>query len=160
MLQLKTTIEEIQSNPDITLTTLNEKWKAAPNGWEKYAVSNLGRMYNLATKRFVRFSRSGFYMSSNNRRKVSRKYLTVSLRNNSITGKDLHTVVHKMVALTWIENTDPDNLTLVDHINNDPLDNRVENLRWVTNKFNTLQSKNDEQQKYTRWLIQNSKECA
>lgn len=42
--------------------------------------------------------------------------------------------VHRLVALTYIPN--PDNKPMVDHISTDTLDNRVENLRWATQKDN------------------------
>jgi len=38
--------------------------------------------------------------------------------------------VHRIVAKAFIPN--PKNLPEIDHINGDPADNRVENLRWVT----------------------------
>lgn len=38
--------------------------------------------------------------------------------------------VHRLVALAFLPN--PDDLPMVDHINHDPLDNRLENLRWST----------------------------
>ena len=38
--------------------------------------------------------------------------------------------VHRLVAIHFIAN--PDNKPEVDHINQNPHDNRVENLRWVT----------------------------
>jgi hypothetical protein len=46
--------------------------------------------------------------------------------------------VHRLVAETFIPN--PNNLPFIDHINANRLDNRVENLRWCTEKQNLYYS--------------------
>ena len=43
---------------------------------------------------------------------------------------------HRVIALQWIENDDPENKIHVDHINRIRSDNRIENLRWVTRSEN------------------------
>lgn len=40
--------------------------------------------------------------------------------------------MHRLVALAFIPNPDPKNLTEVDHIDNNALNNNVENLQWIS----------------------------
>jgi len=63
-------------------------------------------------------------------------YLSVTLRNE---GKYKTFTIHRLVATHYLPN--PDNLEMVDHINRDKKDNRVENLKWVTRSQNGHNSK-------------------
>lgn len=53
-------------------------------------------------------------------------YLRVSLSNDSVKHK--RKSVHRLVAETFIPN--PDNLSQVNHLNEDKTDNSVDNLEW------------------------------
>ena len=64
----------------------------------------------------------------------SNGYLNVAL-NGQRLGK------HRVIALQWITNDDPENKTHVDHINRIKSDNRLENLRWTTQSDNSKNSK-------------------
>ena len=46
--------------------------------------------------------------------------------------------VHKLIALAFIDN--PDKKPCVDHINNKKSDNNINNLRWVTQRENCMNS--------------------
>lgn len=59
-----------------------------------------------------------------------RGYFIISLGNYG-RGKK----IHQLVARAFIPN--PENKPVVDHINGDRYDNRVENLRWATHKENS-----------------------
>lgn len=76
----------------------------------KYEVSNLGNVRNTFTgKQLTQYDKDG--------------YKQVKL-NNFVY------YVHRLVAIAFIPN--PQNKPLVDHINNNPSDNNVTNLRWCT----------------------------
>lgn len=49
--------------------------------------------------------------------------------------------VHRLIALTFIEN--PNNLPVVMHLDNNPLNNDISNLKWGTYSENTKQAYDD-----------------
>lgn len=52
----------------------------------------------------------------------------------SIDGKPYTKSVHRLVAITFLEN--PENKPEVDHIDSNKLNNRADNLRWATREEN------------------------
>lgn len=60
-------------------------------------------------------------------------------------------LVHRIVAETFIEN--PKGCREVDHINRDKLDNRVENLRWVTHTENQANRSKYTEKTYWRDIV-------
>ena len=103
---------------------MNEIWKDIVGYEGLYQISNLGRVKSLNYNRTGKENILSPGLSSNG-------YYHVSLCKNGEM-KDFN--VHRLVALSYIPNLD--NKPCVDHINGNRLDNRVENLRWCTNKEN------------------------
>lgn len=95
-------------------------------GYEiNYKVTNDGRVWSEYLQDFMKpyFSKGGYLRVKVNFGDRNKKYM-----------------VHRLVAMAFIENPDPEKLTQVDHIDCNRTNNNVENLRWVTPKQNTQHS--------------------
>lgn len=108
-----------------------EIWKEIPNFENLYAVSNKGRVKSLDRNVTYKNGRIAHYQEKLLAPiKDSKGYLKVHLKANP----SKHYFIHRLVALVFIEN--PNNYPNIDHIDTNPLNNCVENLRWVTQEMN------------------------
>lgn len=110
-----------------------EEWKPIKDFVGVYDVSTNGRIRSYLNNRHGICDNSKIIKGSLGKN----GYYTVSLYNPT-TQKRKRLLVHRIVAQSFIPN--PDNKGFVDHINTNRIDNRVENLRWVTQRENNQNS--------------------
>jgi hypothetical protein len=96
-----------------------ENWKTIKD-FENYEISDRGRVKNKITGKILK----GWKNSTN--------YVHVELNKKQLK-------VHRLVALNFLDN--PDNKPLVDHIDGDLQNNRLENLRFATSTENNRNTK-------------------
>jgi len=84
---------------------------------ENYLIFNDGRIFSLFLGDFMYLPLSNGYLSAKLIRKSDFK--TLNLR------------VHILVAKLFVDNTNPDQYNIVDHIDRDKLNNFFKNLRWT-----------------------------
>jgi DNA-directed RNA polymerase II subunit RPB2 len=105
-------------------------WKILSN-YDNYSISNTGDVKNNTTNRILKYYiRNGY------------KSVTLSKSNCKKTFN-----IHTLVAEHFLKK--PNNTYVVNHINEDKLDNCVENLEYLTYRDNTLYSANSHRTKNT-----------
>lgn len=90
-----------------------EIWKEIPN-FENYEISTKGNIRYKSNKK------------EKHKSYCRDRYMV------SLNGKSLY--IHRLVAQTFIPN--PENYDIVNHIDENPLNNNIENLEWCTHKDN------------------------
>ena len=86
--------------------------------YKDYQIFNDGRVFSIKRNKFLipRLTNRGYYQY----------YLA---------GKQIY--IHQLIAQLYLEN--PNNYKVINHINGDKTDNRVENLEWCTQRHNINQ---------------------
>ena len=100
-------------------------------GFDGYQISNTGKVKSLERKTSFK---NGYRIVRERILKPiinTKGYQQVQLCRD---GKIKHILVHRLVAEAFIPN--PDNLTQVNHKDENPLNNNVENLEWCTAIYN------------------------
>lgn len=108
----------------------DETWRPIPGFEGLYKVSNLGNVFSLHRNKIlrVRINRRG--------------YGQVNLSKNGVLTTHR---VHRLVANSFVPN--PKNNREVNHINENKLDNRAENLEWCNRAYNVNYGNRTEKQK-------------
>lgn len=113
---------------------MEEIWKEIPGFEGLYEVSNIGRVRSL--DRFVidaYYSKGHIQKGRIHKNTLSKAgYYTTSLTDKNKIKK--HHYIHRLVASAFIPN--PNNYPVINHIDENPLNNNVSNLEWCTQKHN------------------------
>lgn len=126
-----------QSFPEIDEDS--EEW-AKIKQYDDVLVSTQGRVKRLAWSRKCSDGTTHFFKERMYTPTVNNfGYAHITIREQD--GKPKIYNIHRLVAETFIPN--PNNKPQVNHINGNKLDNRTENLEWVTAKENTQKAVED-----------------
>ncbi len=114
-----------------------EIWKIIPDH-DKYEASTVGRM---------RIEKDGKIMKQHS----NGEYWAIKLAHND--GERYSEAVHRLVALTFVDNPNPEKYNVVDHIDGNPSNNKAINLRWVNQSLN-MQAFQDNREYVGKPIIQ------
>lgn len=111
----------------------NEIWRRIPS-FKHYEVSSLGRVKSLKKS-----EESIMKPSLNNK-----GYWRLNLMKNN---KMCYFLVHRLVAMAFLSH-ELDGEVVVDHIDNNPLNNNVENLQFISKRENCIKDRTNNSSRY------------
>lgn len=85
-----------------------------------YGVTEDGQVWSYRAKRFLA-------------QQLQKGYYNVHLSRD---GKAKYVAVHRIVALAYVENPDSENFTIINHKDENPLNNHYTNLEWCSVNYN------------------------
>lgn len=104
---------------------MEEIWKDVVGYESRYKVSSTGRIYSIRAGRILKTCIS------------NKGYELACLRGDD--GKRSQKTVHRLVATAFLDN--PDNLPIINHKDENKLNNSVDNLEWCTFEYNNSYGK-------------------
>ena len=110
-----------------------EIWKDVPGVEGVYQASNMGRVRSLDRTVVYKDGRERFYKGIVIEGSVHKGYRKIKL---SVNGKCKVFNTSQIIAMTFLDHTPDGHTKVIDHKNGDRSDDRVENLRIVTNREN------------------------
>jgi hypothetical protein len=111
-----------------------EIWKSVPNYKGIYEVSNLGKLKNIKRNRIINggINKEG--------------YIIVVLHDNKVRKTF---ALHQLVAICFLNHV-PNGLSIiVDHIDNNKLNNCVDNLQLISQRINSSKDRKEKSSNYT-----------
>jgi uncharacterized HNH endonuclease L247 len=102
--------------------------------YANYGVSADGELYSFKANEIVRktLGKIGEYY------KAPVSYIIYNFKSQKYSNITKLMPIHRLVARAWVENDDPLVKVFIDHINSNKLDNRAENLKWVSPQANVV----------------------
>lgn len=121
---------------------MEEIYKDIPNYEGLYQVSNLGNVRSLDRVNSRGRNIKGLNLSL----KLRKGYEAINL---CYKAKYKTFDVHQLVAMAFLNHTPKGHKLVVDHIDNNPLNNRLDNLQVISNRENLSKDKKNGTSKYT-----------
>lgn len=104
----------------------NEIYKPILNYESRFKVSNFGNVISMKTNKILKVFKN------------NQGYLTVTLDNPEIDKYAKKFYIHNLVISTFVERPQVEYKLYIDHIDGDKLNNKLDNLRWVSQSENII----------------------